>query len=74
MDFKLEDKQVAELDKLNYYQLVCMDVLNEFFANHSYQLADYEKENIIKVIKRLFEGEVGFLERSPIDYFDLYED
>lgn len=71
MDFKLEDKLVAELDKLNYYQLVCMDVLNEFSANHSYQLADYEKENIIKVIKRLFEGDVGFLERSPKDYFDL---
>jgi hypothetical protein len=71
MDFKLEDKQIAELEKLKYYQLVCMDVLNEFSANHSYQLADYEKENIIKVIKRLFDGELDFLERSPCDYFDL---
>ena len=74
MDFKLEDKQAAELDKLKYYQMVCMDALNEFSANNSYQLADYEKENIIKVIKRLFEGELDFLERSPKDYFDLYED
>ena len=74
MDFKLEDKLVAELDKLKYYQLVCMDALNEFSANHPYQLADYEKENIIEVIKRLFEAELDFIERSPSDYFDLYEE
>jgi hypothetical protein len=37
-------------------------------------LADYEKEKIITILKRLFEGEIDYLERRPEDYFDLYED
>ncbi len=73
MNFKLEDKQSAEQDKLKYYQMLCRDALNEFSANNSYQLTEFEKENIIKVLDRLFEGELDFLERSPSDYFDLYE-
>ena len=74
MNFKLEDKQSAEQEKLKYYQMICRDALNDFSANNSYQLANYEKENIIKVLNRLVEGELDFLERSPSDYFDLYED
>ena len=74
MNFKLEDKQSAEQEKLKYYQMISRDALNDFSANNSYQLANYEKENIIKVLNRLFEGELDFLERSPNDYFDLYED
>ena len=74
MNFKLEDKQSAEQEKLKYYQMICRDALNDFSANNSYLLANYEKENIIKVLNRLFEGELDFLERSPSDYFDLYED
>lgn len=74
MDFKLEDKQSAEAEKLRFYQMACIDALDEFSLNHSYQLADYEKEKIIKVLARLFEGELDFLEKFPSDYFDLYED
>lgn len=74
MNFRLEDKQSAELEKLKYYQLICRDALNEFSANHPYQLADYEKEKIVTILNRLFYGEIDFLERSPSDYFDLYED
>lgn len=73
MDFTLENKQSSELEKLKYYKLICKDALNEFSSNHTYQLADYEKENIIKILNRLFEGELDFLEKSPKDYFDLYD-
>ena len=74
MNFQLEDKQDAELNRLNYYFNICNDALNDFSANHPYQLAAYEKEKMITVLKRLFEGEIDYLERSPENYFDLYED
>lgn len=74
MNFQLEDKQDAEIAKLSYYLNICNDALNEFSANHPYQLAAYEKEKIILILKRLFEGEIDYLESSPENYFDLYED
>ncbi|MCX6293960.1 MAG: hypothetical protein NT127_06670 [Sphingobacteriales bacterium] len=74
MDFQLEDKQDAEIEKLKYYHEICNDALNEFSNNHPYQLAAYEKEKIIDLLKRLFTGEIDYLENSPEDYFDLYEE
>ena len=46
MDFNLEDKQEIEIEKLNYYYQICNDALSDFTANHHYQLAAFEKENI----------------------------
>ena len=46
MDFQLEDKQDAEIEKLKYYHEICNDALNEFSNNHPYHLATYEKEKI----------------------------
>ena len=74
MDFQLEDKQDAEIEKLKYYHEICNDALNEFSNNHPYQLATYEKEKIVDLLKRLFTGEIDYLEKSPEDYFDLYEE
>jgi len=74
MDFQLEDKQEAEIEKLKYYHEICNDALNEFSNNHPYQLATYEKEKIVDLLKRLFTGEIDYLENSPEDYFDLYEE
>ena len=74
MDFKLEDKQDAEIEKLKYYHEICNDALNEFSNNHPYQLATYEKEKIVDLLKRLFNGEIDYLENSPEDYFDIYEE
>jgi hypothetical protein len=74
MDSQLEDKQDAEIEKLKYYQKICNDALNEFSSNHTYQLASYEKEKIIDLLKRLFNGEIDYLQNSPEDYFDLYEE
>ena len=74
MDFQLEDKQDAEIEKLKYYHEICNDALNEFSNNHPYQLAEYEKEKIVDLLKRLFTGEIDYLENSPEDYFDLYEE
>ena len=74
MDFQLEDKQDAEIEKLKYYNEICNDALNEFSTNHPYQLAEYEKEKIVDLLKRLFNGEIDYLENSPEDYFDLYEE
>jgi len=74
MNFQLEDKQDAEINRLNYYFNICNDALNDYSANHPYQLAEYEKAKIITILKRLFEGEIDYLERSPEDYFELYED
>jgi hypothetical protein len=74
MDFQLEDKQDAEIEKLKYYHEICNDALNEFSNNHPFQLAEYEKEKIVDLLKRLFTGEIDYLENSPEDYFDLYEE
>jgi hypothetical protein len=74
MDFQLEDKQDAEIEKLKYYHEICNDALNEFSNNHPYQLATYEKEKIVDLLKRLFTGEIDYLENSPEDYFDIYEE
>ena len=51
MDFQLEDKQEAEIEKLKYYHEICKDALNEFSNNHPYQLASYEKEKIVDLLK-----------------------
>jgi len=74
MDFQLEDKQEAEIEKLKYYHEICNDALNEFSNNHPYQLATYEKEKIVDLLKRLFTGEIDYLENSPEDYFDIYQE
>lgn len=74
MDFQLEDKQDGEIEKLKYYNEICNDALNEFSNNHPYQLATYEKEKIVDLLKRLFTGEIDYLENSPEDYFDIYEE
>ena len=74
MNFQLEDKQDAEIEKLKYYHEICNDALNEFSNNHPYQLATYEKEKIVDLLKRLFTGEIDYLENSPEDYFDIYEE
>ena len=74
MDFQLEDKQDAEIEKLKYYNEICNDALKEFSNNHPYQLASYEKDKIVDLLKRLFTGEIDYLENSPEDYFDLYEE
>lgn len=74
MDFQLEDKQDAEIEKLKYYHEICNDALNEFSNSHPYQLATYEKEKIVDLLNRLFTGEIDYLENSPEDYFDIYEE
>jgi hypothetical protein len=74
MDFQLEDKQEAEIEKLKYYHEICNDALNEFSNNHPYQLATYEREKIVDLLKRLFTGEIDYLENSPEDYFDIYQE
>ena len=74
MDFQLEDKQEAEIEKLKYYHEICNDALNEFSNNHPYQLATYEKEKIVDLLKRLFTDEIDYLENSPEDYFDIYQE
>jgi hypothetical protein len=74
MDFQLEDKQEAEIEKLKYYHEICNDALNEFSNNHPYQLATYEKEKIVDLLKRLFTSEIDYLENSPEDYFDIYQE
>jgi hypothetical protein len=74
MDFQLEDKQAAEIEKLTFYRAICNDALAEFTANHPYQLAEYEKEKISLLLHRLFEGEIDYLEKDPSCYFELYEE
>ena len=74
MNFQLEDKQDAEIEKLKYFFEICNDALNEFSNNHPYQLAIYEKEKIVDLLKRLFNGEIDYLEKSPEDYFDIYDE
>jgi hypothetical protein len=74
MDFNIEDKQDSEIEKLKYYHQICNDALNNFSVNHAYQLADYEKEKIMITLNRLFESEIDYLEKSPEDYFSLYEE
>ncbi len=74
MDFNIEDKQEIEIEKLKYYYQICNDALSDFSANHPYQLAAFEKDNIAKVLDRLFNGEIDYLIQSPECYFELYEE
>ena len=74
MDYNLEDKQEAELDKLKYYQQLCNEALDDFSANKPYQLPAFEKEKILIVLSRLFNAEIDYLTQAPEDYFDIYDD
>ena len=72
MDF--EEKINEETEKLNFYHQICIDSLNEFSINHPFQLQSYEKEKINALLNRMFDAELDYLNNSPEDYFDLYEE
>jgi hypothetical protein len=74
MNFQLEDKQNAEIEKLSYYYKICNDALCDFSTNHPYQLADYEKEKITIILNRLFKNEIDYLKKYPEDYFDIEDE
>ena len=74
MDDALEHKQEIEIEKLKYYYQICNDALSKFSANNPYQLTAFEKENIVKILGRLFDGEIDYLIQSPECYFELYEE
>ncbi len=70
MDFQLEDKQDAEIEKLKYYHEICNNALNEFSNNHPYQLAAYKKRKSIirKLLPSAFRRGVGGEVLSFVNY------
>ena len=74
MNDSIKEKVETELNKLMFYQQLCKEALNDFSENNPYQLTKQEKEKIELLLKRLFSSEIDYLNASPENYFDLYED
>ena len=69
-----KNKKNDEREKLTRIHKFCIEALNEFSVNHPRQLPEYESEKIQKVIDRIFNSELDFLEESPEVYYELYAD
>lgn len=62
-----------ELDKLNHYQAVCLQAINEFAETHPQDLVEFEKEKIVALLNRMFSGEKDYLLQSPDACFVIDE-
>ena len=70
----MEEKSEKELSKLNMYEVICADALNQLQSNSPNQLSEFEKNQIIALLKRMFNAEKEFLIEEPDDYFEIYND
>ena len=70
----MEEKTENELSKLNMYEVICTDALNHLQSNIPNQLSEFEKKQIIALLKRMFNAEKEFLLEEPDDYFEIYND
>ncbi len=70
----MEEKTENELSKLNMYEVICTDALNYLQSNSPKQLSEFEKKQIIALLKRMFNAEKEFLLEEPDDYFEIYND
>ena len=70
----MEEKTENELSKLNMYEFICTDALNHLQSNSPNQLSEFEKNQIIALLKRMFNAEKEFLLEEPDDYFEIYND
>ena len=70
----MEEKAENELSKLNMYEVICTDALNQLQSNSPNQLSEFEKNQIIALLKRMFNAEKEFLLEETDDYFEIYND
>ena len=49
----MEELVENELSKLNMYEVICVDALNQLQFNSPQQLAEFEKNKIILLLKRM---------------------
>jgi len=68
----MNEQTENELTRLNSYQEICREALNEFATNNPFKLRAYEKEKIEKLLYRMFDGETDFLVQNSDDYFEIY--
>ena len=57
-----------ELSKLNMYEVICADVLCQLHLNNLQQLAMFEKDKIISLLKRMFDAEREYIVDESDDY------
>lgn len=74
MHTSLEEQSENATNSLLSYLSICMEALNEFSQNNPSSLMPFEKEKIIKLIARMFDGELDYLGRNPEDYIELYNE
>jgi hypothetical protein len=70
----MKEKTENEKTKLNLFQNLCKDAVNEYEKNHPHILTSYESKELHKLLDRMFTGELDFLTRNPADYFEIYEE
>lgn len=70
----MEELVENELSKLNMYEVICVDALNQLQFNSPQQLAEFEKNKIILLLKRMFDAEREYLIDESDDYLEIYKD
>jgi hypothetical protein len=63
-----------ELSKLNMYEVICADALCQLHLNNPRQLAMFEKDKIISLLKRMFDAEREYLIDESDDYLEIYKE
>ena len=70
----MEELVENELSKLNMYEVILVDALNQLQFNSPQQLAEFEKNKIILLLKRMFDAEREYLIDESDDYLEIYKD
>jgi len=70
----MDEAVKKELSKLNMYEVICADALCQLHLNNLQQLAMFEKDKIISLLKRMFDAEREYIVDESDDYLEIYED
>ena len=70
----MEEKTELEIKKLELQKQICIEALKEYSAYHPMKTQRFKNGEIEKLLQRLFDAEVDFLQRNPEDYFEIYHE
>lgn len=70
----MKEKVALELEKIDFYETLSIEVMSDFSRNQPLMLNESEKEKLIAMLRRMFSSEKDYLSQNPRDYFQLYDE
>ena len=63
-----------ESKNLEKYERLCTLLIEHYAKNNRLKVNVYEERKIKKLLNRMFDNEIDYLQNEPEDYFELYGD